>query len=86
MSSNTIPADTTIDAAVKQIEILRRLNTAQRADMTFQLSDNLRQIVEDGVRCRHPDWDREAVKRDVMRLTLGERLFQKVFRNTQGIR
>jgi hypothetical protein len=86
MRLNSIPADTTIDAAVKQIEILRRLNTAQRADMTFQLSDNLRQIVEGGVRYRHPNWDQEAVKREVMRLTLGERLYRKVFRNTQGAR
>jgi hypothetical protein len=75
----TYSADTTADAAAKQIEILRRLNTAQRADMTFQLSDNLRQIVEAGVRQRHPDWDDGAVKRGVLRLTIGERLFREIF-------
>jgi hypothetical protein len=84
MSSNTIPADTTVDAAVKQIEILRRLNIAQRADMTFQLSDNLRQIVEAGVRQRHPDWDDRAVKRDVLRLTIGECLFREIFADAEA--
>jgi pimeloyl-CoA synthetase len=79
MKLNAIPVDTVIDAAVKQIEILRRLNTAQRADMTFQLSDNLRQIVEAGVRQRHPDWDDRAVKRGVLHLTIDERLFREIF-------
>jgi len=84
MRLNSIPADTTIDAAVKQIEILRRLNTAQRADMTFQLSDNLRQIIEAGIRQRHPDWDNQAVKRGVLRLTIGERLFRETFSGYSG--
>jgi hypothetical protein len=79
MRLNTISADTAVDAAIKQIEILRRLNTAQRADMTFQLSDNLRGIVEAGVRRRHPDWDEQAVKRGVLRLTIGEHLFREIF-------
>jgi len=41
-----IPADTTIDAMRKQFEILERLGIEGRAEMTFQLSNNLRQITE----------------------------------------
>jgi len=51
--------------------------------MTFELSDNLRRIVEDGVRDRHPDWDEQAVRLRAIRLTLGERLFKEAFGDTE---
>lgn len=76
---NTVPPDTTIDAAIKQFEILRRLDTRERAEMTFQLSDNLHRIVEAGVRQRHPDYDEQTVKLAVLRLTIDERLFRQAF-------
>jgi len=47
--------------------------------MTFELSDNLRRIVEDGVRYRHPEWDDEAVRLERIRLMLGDDLFEKAF-------
>ena len=47
--------------------------------MTFELSDNLRQIVRDGVRHRHPDWDEDQVKRETFRIVYGERLCGEVF-------
>lgn len=81
---NMIPSDTTIEAAVRQFEILRKLDINARAEMTFQLSNNLRRIVEAGVRQRHPDYDGETVKKAVLRLMIGERLFQEVFRNLQA--
>jgi hypothetical protein len=68
-----------MDADIKQLEVLRRLDIAERAEIVFQLSDNLRRTVEAGVRQRHPDWDDQAVKRCVLRLTIGERLFQEIF-------
>lgn len=76
---DTIPSDTTIEAAIKQFEILRKLDINARAEMTFQLSNNLRRIVEAGVRQRHPDYDDETVKRAVLRLMIGERLFRQAF-------
>ena len=79
MRWTTESTDTTAEAAIKQLEVLRRLDIAARAEMTFQLSDNLRRIVEAGVRQRHPDWDDQAVNRGVLRLTKGERLFQEIF-------
>jgi len=81
---NTIPPDTTPDAAIKQLEILQRLDINARAGMTFQLSDNLRRTVEAGVRQRHPDWGQEEVKRAVLRLTIGERLFRQVFGDAEA--
>ncbi len=76
---NAIPADTTIEAARKQIEVLRRLGPEVRLKMAFEMSDNLRRIVEAGVKHRHPDWDEETVSRRVVRLMIGERLFREVF-------
>ena len=47
--------------------------------MTFELSDNMRSIVADGVRHRHPQWDEPTVEREVLRLMIGDELFGEVF-------
>jgi len=74
-----IPADTTIEAARKQFEILRRLDAQTRLKMAFELSDNLRSIVEAGVRHRHPDFDEQKVQLQVIRLMIGETSFKQVY-------
>ncbi len=76
---NAIPADTTIDAARKQFEILRRLDAETRLKMAFELSDNLRSIVEAGVRLRNPQYDEQQINRQVIRLMIGEALFKQVY-------
>lgn len=63
---------------LKQYEILCRLGPAGRAAMTFELSDSMRSLVEAGVRDRYPDWDTDMISREVLRLMLGERLFQRI--------
>ena len=75
----SIPRDTTREAMLKQDEILRRIGPCGRAAMTFELNDGMRSLVEAGVRDRHPDWDNEAVRREVLRLLVGEELFQQVY-------
>ncbi len=77
------PADTTIEAARVQFDVLQRLDISERANMTFQLSNNLRRITEAGVRLRHPDYDDETVKLAVLRLTLGDDLFGEAFGNIE---
>ena len=79
MCDDLIPLDTTAAAARKQIEILRAMDISDRAEMTFQLSDNLRATIEAGVRQRHPDYNDEEVKKAVIRLTVGEKLFKEAF-------
>jgi hypothetical protein len=71
--------DTTDEALWEHIKGLRRLGISGRAAMTFELSDNLRQIVRDGVRHRHPNWDEAQVKREVLRIVFGDRLFNEAF-------
>ena len=74
-------SDTTDDALREHIKGLRGLGISGRAAMTFELSDNLRQIVKDGVRHRHPDWDEAQVKCEALRIVLGDRLFNEAFGN-----
>ena len=71
--------DTTPEALAKQFDILRRMGPAGRAAMTFELSDNLRSLVEAGVRHRHPQWDDQMVEREVVRLMIGDDLFQRAY-------
>ena len=75
---NLIPKDTTIDALQKQFEILERIGMEGRAEMTFELSDNLRQIIEDGVRLRHPEYNDSKIRQEVLHITLGDELYNKL--------
>lgn len=79
MKMNPIPVDTSIEAARKQFEILRRLDAETRVKMSFEMSDNLRSIVEAGVRLRNPEYDEKQINRRVTRLMIGERLFREIF-------
>ena len=74
-----IPSDTARDAFLRQIEILRGLGVSGRAAMTFELSDNLRCLVEAGVRYRHPQWDDRTIEREVTRLMIGDDLFRRAY-------
>jgi len=74
---NAMPSDTSIEAARKQFEILRRMDAETRLKMAFELSDNIRGIVEAGVRFRYPQYDEQKVNRHVMRLMIGEFLFKQ---------
>jgi len=81
---NGIPADTTLEAARKEFEILRRLGPQVRARMAFEMSDNLRRIVEAGVRHRHPDFDEKKIKLEVLRLMIGDKLYRQMVTETKG--
>ena len=74
-----IPRDTSRDAFRKQVEVLRGLGTSGRAALTLEFSNNLRQIAKDGVRHRHPDWDEVRVRQEVLRIVLGDRLYNEAF-------
>jgi hypothetical protein len=78
--------DTTSEAWDVQYRALRSIGMAGRIAMTFELSDNMRATVADGVRYRHPDWDEQAVEREVLRLMIGDDLFRQVFGKDQPAR
>lgn len=73
-----MPSDTTLEAARKEFEILRKLGPQVRARMAFELSDNLRDLVEAGVRHRRPDFDEEKINMEVLRLMIGDKLYKQM--------
>ncbi len=79
MGSGVVPRDTTLDAARVQFSILRKIGLKGRANMTFELSDGVRSIVESGIRQRHPDYDAEMVRLAALRASIGERLFLRSY-------
>jgi hypothetical protein len=79
-----IPSDTTLEAARKEFEILRNLGPELRAAMAFELSEDLRDRVEAGVRYRHPDFDEERIRREVLRLMVGDKLYKQMSREVDG--
>ncbi len=76
-------ADTSQITELKQIETLRRMGLPGRAELTFQLCDNLRQITKAGIRHRHPDYTDQQVTQAYLRLILEPELFQQVFPNCE---
>jgi len=78
--------DTTSEALAVQYRALRSIGMAGRIAMTFELSDNMRAIVADGVRYRHPDWDETAVQCEVRRLMLGDKLYREVYGKDLSVR
>ncbi len=79
MIDDLIPGDTTPDAFVEQMRAFARLSTEKRAAMSAQMSDNLRAIIESGIRQRHPDYDERTVQLATIRCMLGEKLFRQVY-------
>jgi hypothetical protein len=75
---NWIPRDTTIEAARKQIEILRKMSSQKRALISFELSDNVRQIAIAGIKKLHPDFTDSQIKMELLRRTVGDELFRKI--------
>jgi hypothetical protein len=81
--ADSIPADTSQTAANVQAETLRRIGLSGRAELTFQLCDNLREITKAGIRHRHPDYTEQQVTQAYLRLILEPELFEQVFPNCE---
>jgi len=74
-----IPADTTLEAARVQFEVLRRLGTEGRLRLMFDLMENLQATLEAGIRLRHPEYTPKQVRWALVRLRLGEAMFRQCF-------
>jgi hypothetical protein len=79
-----IPADTTFEAFARQLEIVGSMSAQDRLEMAFEVSEDLSRIVEAGVRHRHPEYEDEKVRLEVIRLTIGDRLFKEAFGKAAG--
>ena len=73
-----IPADTTRDAFVAQLEALRRKTPGQRLRMSLDLSEAAKRRVVAGVRQRHPAYDEQEVFAATSQIWLGGEWSQSV--------
>ncbi len=55
------------------------MDISARAEMTFQLSDNLRSIIEAGIHQRHPNYDLEEIKQAALSLIVDRNLLSQAF-------
>ena len=74
-------SDTAKDSAVKQFDVLQKIDVSTRAAMTFELSDNLPSILEAGIHQRHPDYCGDDIKISAISLTVDKNLFNQAFPN-----
>ncbi|MBW8015499.1 MAG: hypothetical protein FVQ82_04870 [Planctomycetes bacterium] len=75
--NNLIPHDTTPEAARVQTEIYKNMTGEQRLEIAFKLSNNLRQIVRDGIRHRHPDYTDDMITQAYLTLIMDDTEFVK---------
>jgi hypothetical protein len=73
--------DTSADAESVYRHVLSRLDAGRKAEMVFELSDNVRAATETGVRLRHPEYDARQVRLAATRLAIGDQLFRLAFPN-----
>lgn len=52
-----------------QREILLRMSGAERLELAFQMSEDIRQLRLDGIRYRHPEWTEKQVVQELIRLS-----------------
>ena len=74
-----LPFDTEQDSAIRQFEILQKMDINDRATLTFQLSDNLKSITESGIHDRHPNYTKEQVKQASLSLVIDKEVLKQVF-------
>ena len=76
---NAFPQDTSPDAVVRQFDVLKKMGTDGRARLTFELSDNLREVALSGIKQRHPEYSKQQLQKAYFKLILDRELFQKAF-------
>lgn len=73
------PTDTCEEARAVQIASFQRMGPSGRARLVGELSQRARDLVEEGVRLRHPDWPSGRVRRQAIRQMLGPGLSREVY-------
>jgi hypothetical protein len=79
------PLDTSPEAERVQIEIFRKMTPERRLHIASELTQLVRKSLAEGVRMRHPSYNEEQVHLAVIRLTLPENLFLKVYPHAKDI-
>lgn len=80
-----IPLDTTPEAARIQLEVFRRMGPKGRLQAGIALSRTCRELLREGVRRRHPEYDERQIRLAVIRLMLPEDLFRAAYPEARDI-
>jgi hypothetical protein len=62
--------DTTAAAQAIQIEIYRKMSGEQRLQLALEMSDFARELTAQRIRDDHPDWSRDLIIRELIRILL----------------
>jgi hypothetical protein len=73
------PHDTSEWADNLQLEIFRRMSEEEHQQRAAELIRSCRELHEQGVRMRHPNYTDDEVRIATIRMRLGEELFQKAY-------
>jgi hypothetical protein len=82
MSSRRItPLDTSFEAARVHHELWRTSSGERRWKDAFEMNETLRNVAEDTIRRRHPEYTERQIQLAVIRLRYGDELFRQAFPN-----
>ena len=79
------PLDTSADAEKVQIEIFRRMEPEKRLQSAALLAETCRTLLAEGIRKRHPNYNKDQVRLAVIRCLLPETLFLKAYPSARDI-
>jgi len=78
--------DTSSKARKVQIEILRKMKPEQRLGVSLELSKLSKKLLEEGIRSRHPEYSKQEVKLTVIKVLLGNELFEIVYPDAKSLK
>jgi hypothetical protein len=64
---NLFPADTTPEALAVEYSVLSSRSGQDRAEMAFELSDNIRDITMAGIRASCPSYNESQLRRELIK-------------------
>jgi hypothetical protein len=79
------PLDTTPEAEKIQLDIFRRMGPERRLQAGLDLSRTCRELLREGVRLRHPEYDERQTQLAIIRLTLPADLFSAAYPEARDI-
>ena len=74
-----LPCDTHAESAMMQFNVLKKMDISARAEMTFQLSDNLHSIVRAGIKHRHPNYTDRQITQAALSLIMDKDILAQIF-------
>lgn len=79
INSNLLPFDTDKESDTKQLNTLKKMGISARAEITFQLSYNVKTIVNAGIRQRHPDYSPDEITQAALSLIIDKNTLRQAF-------